>query len=97
VCQKWISKSKFHIGVSDNASNVTLAPNSDTDLEAPDDLRARAMAEPEEFDDADDDDDEDRFPPLAPMHEGSAGCFSHLLNLIVEVRSTHSSTLYSFA
>jgi hypothetical protein len=31
VCQKWISKSKFHIGVSDNASNVTLALNSDTD------------------------------------------------------------------
>jgi hypothetical protein len=75
--------------VSDNASNVTLALNSDTDLEAPDDLRARAMAEPEEFDDADD--DEDQFPPLAPMHEGSAGCFAHLLNLIVEV-----STKFTF-
>ena len=95
MCQKWIGKSKFHIGVSDNASNVTLALNSDTDLEAPDDLRARAMAEPEEFDDADDD-DEDRFPPLPPMHEGSAGCFAHLLNLIVEV-STKYTFFYSFA
>jgi hypothetical protein len=46
------------------------------------------------MDDADD--DEDQFPPLAPMHEGSAGCVSHLLNLIVEV-STKYTSFYSFA
>ncbi|CAB3980179.1 zinc finger BED domain-containing 4 [Paramuricea clavata] len=68
---------------SDSAHTYNIRKASDTDLEAPDDLLARAMAEPEEFDDAND--DEDQFPPLAPMHEGSAGCFAHLLNLIVEV------------
>ena len=85
MCEKWISGEvpKFHVGVSDNASNVTLALKSETVLEAPEELRARAMVEPEESDD----DEEDLFPPLAAMHEGSAGCFAHLLNLIVEVNT----------
>ena len=86
VCKNWIrgDSSKFHIGVSDNAAKVTLALNSDMILEAPLELHAQAMAEPEGSDEYDDDDD-NHFPPLAPMHEGSAGCFAHLLNLIVEV------------
>lgn len=83
MCKKWIGGEvpKFHIGVSDNAANVTLALKSDTTLEAPYELRcARAMVESE-----DSDDEEDRYPPLTPMNERSAGCFAHLLNLIVEV------------
>jgi hypothetical protein len=85
VCEKLISGEvpKFHVGVSDNASNVTLALKSETVLEAPEELRARAMVEPEESDD----DEENLFATLAAMHEGSAGCFAHLLNLIVEVNT----------
>ena len=81
MCEKWISGEvpKFHVGVSDNTSNVTLALKSETVLEAPEELRARAMVEPEESDD----DEEDLFPPLAAMHES----FAHLLNLIVEVNT----------
>ena len=76
VQNNWIgAEGKFHIGVSDNAANVTLALNSDVTLEAPDDI----------CDESDDDDDDDRFPNLPPMHVGSAGCFVHLLNLIVGV------------
>ena len=69
----WIgAEGKFHIGVSDNAANVALAwLNSDVNLEAPDEIR-------DEFDD-------DLFPILPHMHVGSAGCFAHLLNLIVGV------------
>ena len=74
----------LHIGVYDNAANVTQALNSDMIIEAPLELCAQAMAEPEGSDEYDDDDD-DHFPPLTPMQEGSAGCFAHLLNLIVEV------------
>ena len=85
MCEKWISGEvpKFQVGVSDNASNVTLALKSETVLEAPEELCARAMVEPEESDD----DEEDLFPPLAAMHGRSAGCFAHLLNLIVEVNT----------
>ena len=89
MCKKWISGEvpKFHIGVSDNAANVTLALKSDTSLEAPYELRrARAMVESE-----DSDDEEDPFPPLTPMNEGSAGCFAHFLNLIVEVNIKYIS------
>jgi hypothetical protein len=85
VCEKWISGEvpKFHVGVSDNGSNVTLDLKSETVLEASEELRAQAMVEPEESDN----DEEDLFPPLAAMHERSAGCFAHLLNLIVEVNT----------
>jgi hypothetical protein len=79
VRNNWIgAEGKFHIGVSDNAANVTLALDSDVRLEASDDVR-------EEIEESDDDDGEDRFPTLPPMHVGSAGCFAHLLNLIVGV------------
>ena len=84
VCKNWLGEtSKFHIGVSDNAANVTLALNSSLDLEAPVEIR-NAAAALEDLDESDDDDD-DRFPVLPPMHVGSAGCFAHLLNLLVEV------------
>ena len=83
VCKKWLGEtSKFHIGVSDNAANVTLALNSSLDLEAPVEIR-NAPAALEDLDESDDDDD--CFPVLTPMHVGSAGCFAHLLNLLVEV------------
>ena len=79
VRNNWIgAEGKFHIGVSDNAANVTLALNSDVNLEAPDEIR-------EESEFSDDDDEDDRFPNLPPIHVGSAGCFAHLLNLIVGV------------
>ena len=87
MCKNWITgdASKFHIGVSDNAANVTLALNSGVILEAPPEICDRALTDTEGSDGYDEDDDDDPFPPLAPMHEGSAGCFAHLLNLIVEV------------
>lgn len=88
VRNNWIgAEGKFHIGVSDNAANVALALNSDVNLEAPDEIR-------DEYDD--DDDDDDHFPILPPMHVGSAGCFAHLLNLIVWVNITYGGQ-WSFA
>ena len=57
--------------------------NSGVILEPPPELRDRALTDTEGYDE--DDDDDDPFPPLAPTPEGSAGCFAHLLNLIVEV------------
>ena len=83
MCKNWITgdASKFHIGVSDDAANVTLALNSGVILEAPPKLRDRALTDTEGYDK---DDDDGPFPPLAPMHEGSAGCFANLVNLIVE-------------
>ncbi|CAB4002875.1 Hypothetical predicted protein [Paramuricea clavata] len=67
VCERWISGEvpKFHVGVSDNASNTTLALKSETVLEVPEELRAWAMVEPEESDD----DEENLFPPLAAMQK----------------------------
>ena len=47
--------------------------NSAVILEAPPELRDRAFTDTEGFDGYDEDDDDDAFPPLAPMHEGSAG------------------------
>lgn len=82
MCKNWLGEtSKFHIGVSDNAANVTLALNSSLDLEAPVEIRNAAAA----LEDLDESDDDDRFPVLPPMHVGSAGCFAHLPNLLVEV------------
>ena len=79
VQNNWIgAEGKFHIGVSDNAANVTLALNSNVNLEAPDEIC-------EESELSDDDDEDDRFPNLPPIHVGSAGCFAQLLNLIVGV------------
>ena len=80
VRNNWLgAEGKFHIGISDNAANVALALNSNVSLEAPDEIR-----------DESDDDDDDLFPILPPMHVGSAGCFAHLLNLIVGVIIKHS-------
>ena len=58
MCKNWITgdASKFHIGVSDNAANVTLALNSAVILDAPPELRDRALTDTEGSDGYDKDD-----------------------------------------